>query len=727
VTIDDLGYIQISAGSATLPRIALKGLTLKEARNLLRQRLHRFFTYSDDQFSVTVQQPRNISVNFFGEVNNTGSISLSAVNTIFNALAAAGGPTGIGSVRNIRLISGNEERVFDLYRFMHDPKTAEAFYLQHNDYVHIPVAERVVRIRGAVKRPYLYELAEGENLVKLVDYAGGPTADAYLRDIEITRYMNDQRIVTSVNLRDLQEAGGDYILYNGDEITISNLSDDLRTYVEVKGAVVKEGKFEFLEGMRVADLIDRSTLQDDARLDYGYLLRYRENGTYAFIRFNPREAMNNRGSGENIQLMSRDIVNIQSFTQYADRTYIAVAGSVRAPGRYRFEPGEAMRLQDALMISGGLKPSAADFGYVVRRQLNDPKHPEYIPFNALVAANDAEAEDNLSLEPMDSIFVFDKRMLEDAFFVRVSGAVRNPGLFPYSSDLDVGKVLKLAGGFTFSAATNRVDISRVIIRENEPTRIQTFTTQVDRESLSPANASLTLLPFDHIIVREVPEFELERTVFVDGEVRFPGVYSIINENERISSFIQRAGGLTEEAYPDGARLFRAEDSIGVVVINLEEGLERQGSASDIILRHDDTLFIPKRQELVTISGAVNFRDVLDEEFIKAGNKINVGYIPDKRAIYYINKYAAGVADNGRRKLISVRHANGRLEKTISLGLVNFYPKVTPGSTINVGNVDPKLTTEPVEKKPVDWGNVIRDTIAQATAVLTLILLLERVN
>jgi hypothetical protein len=262
--------------------------------------------------------------------------------------------------------------------------------------------------------------------------------------------------------------------------------------------------------------------------------------------------------------------------------------------------------------------------------------------------------------------------------------------------------------------------------ENEPTRIATYTTQVNRDLQSPDDAFM-LMPLDHIIVREVPEFELERTVYVAGEVQFPGVYSIVNNNERISSFINRAGGLTEEAFPDGAKLYRAEDSIGVVVINLYEGLSKPSSQSDIILRHMDTLYIPKRQELVTISGAVNFRDVLNEEFIESGDKINVGYIQEKNAMYYIDKYAAGISENGRRRLISVRHASGRLEKTKSYGFFYVYPKVTPGATINVGSIEQKLEKEAVEKEPVDWGNVIRDTIAQATAVLTLILLLERVN
>ncbi len=724
-TIDNLGYIEIRSG---LPRIALRGLTLGEARRLLRERLHRFYSYSDDQFSAAIQSARNITVNFFGEVENTGGITLPAVNTLFNAFAAAGGPTEIGSVRNIKLISGNTERIFDLYKFMNDPRIAESFYLQDNDYVHVPVAERIVSIRGAIRRPYKYELATGENLLKLIDFAGGANADAYLKDIQITRYSNDQRIVVSVNLRELTDAKGDYVLYHGDEIVVSSLEEDIAQYVEVKGAVIKEGKYEFVEGMRVADLLDRSTLLNEARRDFAYILRYNENGTYSYIRFVSGEALRNRSSADNLLLMSKDIVQIPSQKSYADETFISIDGAVRDPGRFAFEPGVEMKLQDVILVAGGLLPSAAEFGFIVRRKPDDPKKTEYLPFNAVLAEQDPSSPDNLSLQLMDSIYVYDKRSLEDDFNVRVSGAVRNPGLFTYSPGLTVERVLSLAGGFTFSAATNRVDISRTIIIENEPTRTATFTTQLDRElNRFTEKDAFLLMPFDHIIVREVPEFELERTVYVGGEVKFPGVYSIVNNNERISSFIDRAGGLTEEAFPDGARLYRAEDSIGVVVLNLQEGLNKPSSQSDIILRHSDTLYIPKRQELVTISGAVNFRDVLNEEFIKSGNKINVGYVQDKNAMYYVDKYAAGISETGRRRLISVRHANGRLEKTKNYGFFYSYPKVTPGATINVGSYAEKASKEPVEKETVDWGNVIRDTIAQATAVLTLILLLERVN
>lgn len=721
--IDELGYIQVPRDG---PRIALKGLTLGEARRVVRERLRRFFTYSDDQFSLGLQKSRNVTVNFFGEVSTTGGITLSAANTLFNALAAAGGPTMIGSVRNIRLISGSSEKQFDLYRVMSDPRLAEDFYLQNNDYVHIPVAERVVTIQGAVQRPFKYELAKGEHLIKLIEFAGGTKADAYLRDVQITRYTNDERIVASVNLREILDAKGDYILYHGDEIMISSLAESIAQYVEIRGAVVKAGLFEFREGMRVADVLDRSTLLPEANRDFAYLLRYNPNGTYAYMRLSPGEILRNRGSGENLLLSSRDIIEIPSLRNYTEETYIATGGSVRIPGRFRLNPTDAMRLQDALMMSGGLQPSAADFGYIVRRRIDDPKRTDYLPFNPVLAHSDANSPDNLPLEPMDSIYVFDKRSLEDEFNIRVSGAVRRPGFYAFSPGLTVNDALRIAGGFTFGAATNRVDVSRVIIRENEPTRINSFTTQIDRELDAPG--SMALMPFDHIIVREVPEFQLERTVYIAGEVKFPGIYSIVGDNERMSSFINRAGGLTQEAFPEGAKLYRSLDSIGVVVVNLQEGLQRPNSSANLILRSNDTLFIPKRYELITIAGAVNFRDVLNDEFIKSGNKITVGYVDNKNAMYYIDQYAAGIAENGKRRLISVRHANGRLEKTKSYGFFLSYPKVTPGATINVGAMAPKGQREPQqEKQPVDWGNVIRDTIAQATAVLTLILLLERVN
>lgn len=724
VSISDRGYISLPGK----PSIALRGLTMERAEDILRRRLKQYYVYEDNQFELIVRTARTITVNLYGEVQTVGSITLSAVNTLFNALVAAGGPTNIGSVRKIRRIRGDDVKIFDTYQFMQDPQVAEEFYLQENDYIQVPVAKKVVAIRGAVKRPFRYELLEHENLKQLIDYAGGVEDEAYLRDIQITRFQDDEKVVVNINLREILDSEGDYLLRSGDEVLVQRIEDAIDNYVEVNGAVIKPGRYERRPGMRISNLVGQSVLDDDARLDFGYMLRYNTNGKYTYMRIDPQNALDNPGGSADLVLQDRDIVHIPSLATYSDEVFVEVRGAVRAPGTYNFDPAGVLSVRDALLISGGLIPSASEFGYIVRQDMRDPTRTEYLPFNAQRAAENSNSPDNLILMPYDSIFVFDKRDIEDQFYVRVSGAVRSPGQFSYDTDLTLLQALKLAGGLTFSAATNRIDIARVIIQENEPTQIASYTANVSRDlSFVTGDSTLQLLPFDHIIVRDVPEFELQRNVTISGEVRYPGIYPIISDNERLSSFIERAGGLTQEAFAGGARLERPQENIGVVVIDLKEALRRPNSTANLVLQNNDRISIPKVQELVTITGAVNLGDLYRDEFIQGGNKINVTYEEGKNARYYINNYAAGIADRGRWRLVTVEHANGRIEKTVNLGLFKIYPKVTEGSTVRVGVVPEKVEEPREAREEVDWGQIVRDSLAQATAILTLILLLERLN
>jgi protein involved in polysaccharide export with SLBB domain len=489
----------------------------------LKNRLKAFYNYNDNQFYLSVLTARTVTVNFYGEVQTTGGITLSAVNTLFNALVAAGGPTDIGSVRRIRLISGSEDKVFDTYKFMDEPSIADEFYLKNNDYVHIPVAERVVSISGAVRRPFKYELLEDEHLVKLIDFAGGVLNDAYLKDIRITRYNADQRVVVNVNLRDIMDGGGDFLLQPGDEIFIRSIDEEVENVVTINGAVVMDGEYERQEGMRVSQLIDKARLDKYALLDYGYLLRRNPDGRYIYNRFSPAAALENRGGSDDLVLEDLDIIQIPSRVSYSDEVNFTVGGAIRIPGQYDFDPAGVLRVQDAILLSGGLKPGASDFGYILRRNPDEPKRADYIVFNPKVALQDAGSADNHILMPFDSLVVYDEFDLRDNFFIEVYGAVRNPGIFPYDPSLNLQQALDLAGGLTFSAATNRVDVARLIINENQPTRTINITTNVIREhGAGMTDTGMVLLPFDEIFVRDVPEFELQQNVTIQGEVTYPG-------------------------------------------------------------------------------------------------------------------------------------------------------------------------------------------------------------
>ena len=721
-TVDERGYIRI----ATFPPVPVRGLSVEAAEEVLMQRFRQYMVFNENQFNVSVLAARTITVNFYGEVNTVGSITLSAVNTLFNALVAAGGPTDIGTVRRIQLIQGDEVKVFDTYEYMQNPQVAQDFYLQDNDYVQIPVATRVVSIAGAVRRPFKYELLDDEHLIDLIEYAGGLKDNAYLNDIQITRYGREERVVININLAEIMDSGGDYLLQPGDEISIRSIEAEVLNYVEIEGAVANAGQYERTEGMRVADLISRGVLLDEARLDFGYVLRYKPDGKYSYMRFIPQEAINNPGSADNFVLQDQDIVRIPSLARYSDQISFAVLGAVRIPGSYGFDPGGVLKVQDAMLISGGLTQGASDVGYIIRRPPDNPKRADYIPFNPKMAMSDPASSDNITLVPYDSVYIFDKESLTDNYFITVGGAVRNPDVYAYDSNLTLAEALTLAGGLRFDAASNRIEIARVIINENESTRIENRIVSIDRDIFNaPADSTLRLMPFDHIYVRQVPDFELQRTVRLQGQVQFPGVYAIVDKNEKLASLIRRAGGLSPEAYSEGATMQRPLNGVGSVVIDLARAIDDPNSNANLVLMDGDVIDIPRRQDLVTIQGAVNLRDFYPEEFLRRGNRISVTHQKSKNAKYYIDEYAAGLAEDGRKRLITVVHPNGKVEKTTSILFFKSYPKVPPGAVVNVGKVAPEEPTEPAEQSEVDWGAVVRDTLAQAVAIITLIVLIDR--
>lgn len=724
LVIDQQGFVR----PKNMFQVALRGKTLGEAKEVLQARYSQYHRFSPGEFSVIVNDVRNITINITGEANTTGAITIPAVNTIFNALVAAGGPSPIGSVRDIRLISGGNVKKFDLYKYMVDPSIAEEFYLRENDYIQIPVARKVVNIEGAVQRPMKYELLDKEDLKSLIEYAGGLRADAYQKDIQITRFSGDERFVININLRMLMGGAEDFILQNGDQVAVSTIEDKVDNFAEISGAVVKPGMYALSDEMRIADLLRQSGLQKDARMDYAYLLKYQPDGSYQYRTFSPNTVMNNPGSAENLPLASEDKVTILSLKTFSDQKFISVGGSVRNPGRYAISPDGNMQVGDALVVAGGPAPSASGFGYLIRRNPATGKPEEYIAFDLdRVLEGGSPSQSNLYLQTYDSIYVFsDSRAMED-FYVAVSGEVHVPGSISWDESLTLTDVLRMSGGLTYKAARNRIDISRVILSDTEATQFSTNTVTVDSNLNVVSGGPVFLNPFDHVFVRSVPDFKLHRTVSIQGEIRYPGSYPITFDNERLATFIQKAGGLTDEANAEGARLIRNIDNLGPVVINLQEAMKNPASSFNLILADNDELFIPKKEELVSIEGAVRVRELYQEEWLEQGNRINVVYLEGKNARFYIDKYAAGISDNGKASLVTVEHPNGRIERTVNLGLFRIYPKVRKGSTIKVGSAPPKPEPLEGEKEPVNWGEVVKDTLAQATAVLTLILLIDRAS
>ncbi len=717
----------VSLGSS-LPKVLLKGVRFADAKEILYQRYSQYYVITRGEFQVTLNKPRNMTVNVFGEAKTTGSFTLPGINTAFNVISAAGGPTDIGSVRRIKLIRGNVSIPLDVYEFMNDPGVAKNYFLQNNDYIHIPVAQKVVEIRGAVTRPMKYELLDDENLTQLIKFAGGAKANAYLADVQVTRFMNDKQMVTNINLRELEVNGGDYVLFNGDIVEVKSVDEVALNIVSISGAVRFPGKFERREGMRISDLIGQSVLKPDARLDFGYLLRYQPDGSYKYERVNFQVILDNPSSPANVSLGSQDVVQVMSLTSYAELGFFSVIGAVNAPDTFAFKPDGRLKLEEAILLAGGTRSNVSEFGYIMRLNPHEPKAIEYIHFDLKQAMADPNSSANIEIEDGDQIMIFNKTDRRDDFTVAIYGSVRKPGIYPYGQGMSLADIVSLAGGFKYEADNERIDLARTEYTNGQEMKIILYNTELPRDFETDAldDNSLKLQPFDHIYIRTLPEFEEQQTVRVEGEFKYPGTYPILEDKERIADLVARAGGLNGEAFPEGAKLYRQGDSTGLVVINLAEILQNNNVPSNIVLRSGDVLVVPKSRDLVTIGGYVNLGDVYASGILKGRNSITVAFRGEKNAKHYIDKFAAGVSKDGSLNEIKVQFADGRAEKTKKFLFLNQYPTVEKGATITVGPKEVKPTVAKAEKNS-DWGNILRDTVYQATAILTLIILIDQLS
>ena len=178
--------------------------------------------------------------------------------------------------------------------------------------------------------------------------------------------------------------------------------------------------------------------------------------------------------------------------------------------------------------------------------------------------NGVGTEADFLLEPKDRITIFSKKSFMDQVNIEVFGPVRNPGQFEYGRNLKLKDAILMSGGFLLTAANQKIEISRVanydeVINGAVPERLTVYDASISKDLKLPGSGGEFLLePYDQIFVRGNTEFEPQRNVTITGEVRYPGTYTLQSKDDRISDLIDRAGGLTEYAFADGATMRRSK-------------------------------------------------------------------------------------------------------------------------------------------------------------------------
>lgn len=708
-----------------LGKVYVGGLTYGKAREILMSRFRNILSRCSQVEIFIGSSQRSISVNIVGEVKQPGAYKINAAMPAFNALFEAGGVTEIGTVRKILIKRGDKiVKTLDIYDYLIDGKN-EPIYLQDNDFIFVPVQEKIVRLSGEVKRPMRYELLPNENLHVLLEFAGGLKPSALRSSARVSRPNEERQSQLDIVLATyLDPEGMDFSLLDGDQLVIRPKKGELKNIASISGRVGFPDQYELKPEERVSDLIQRAGgLEPDAFLQRAYVIRFDSiNGrlNYLSIDLSRLDLPEN-----NLTLQYGDALQIFSEKNFQENRLIAINGKVKNPGV--FAMSREMTLKDLLYQAGGTIENLHIQELEFYRQLN----PLERGINNLGNGQEEITRIPIQRDWQNSVMADTMKLwgfrqvvvrCEEDFVrfgtVEIKGYVNGPGTYEVLPDMSLKDILYLAEGLRLEADYENIELSRVLetIDENGEivpvpiviNRVSTIQNWREDERLD----SIFVNSFDQIFVRRNPDFLLQESVYIAGEVRSPGEYHKLAKNERLSSLVSRSGGINDIAYLKGAILNRP--SIGIISIKLDEALRNPGGRKDIFLLEGDILSIPPRQDVVTITGNV----------LEPGTK--VVYENNIRSFRYYVRQAGGFDSKSKRRHSTVRYVNGRVKRAHSILGFKIYPKVEQGSILNVPQKSGKQDKEKDDKKRGEREPLnLQEIFAGAASVLTFWLLIDR--
>ena len=550
--------------------VSVSGLTIETAENRIRQELGRIMSTlsgntdgANTFVSVSLSQIRSIKVNIVGEVVAPGTYTLPSFATLFNALYAAGGVNEIGSLRGIKVYRNSKEVAkLDVYDYLLNGKYNTNIRLEENDMVIVSPYDQLAVVRGKVKRNRIFEMKKGETLQQLLNMAGGFTGDAYKKDVRIKRKADSRYQIATVT----EDKYPTFAMMDGDSLLVDSVIPFYENRLIVTGAVWRPGEYE-LNGTvhTVKGLINQAAgLKGDEFTGRAQITRLNPDFTTTVIAVDIRGILN--GTSPDIELKPEDILNIPSLFDLREPYTIKVSGAVNYVDTvlpYR----NNLTVEDAIMMAGGLKESAATVNVEVARRIKDTK--TYENSNRTAEVFNFELNDNLglisvdgknsnsvfTLEPFDEVYVRFSPGYQEQQVVKVDGEITFSGDYVLAEkNSRLSNIIAKAGGITPDAYVKGASLKRQLT-EDEMRRLETLL-QLSSNKQSRDSVALSL--------------------------------------ENIKNY-----------------------SVG---IDLEKALANPGSAHDVVLRNGDELYIPQLQSTVKINGAVTYpNSVTYTEGMSVGN------------------------------------------------------------------------------------------------------------
>ena len=557
-----------------------------------------------------------------------------------------------------------------------------------------------ITLLGEVVKPGSYTLSSLSTVFNALNASGGPNVNGSFRKIQVIR---NNKVVSTVDVYDLLLNGiqkGNIRLQDQDVINIPVY----QSRVEMTGEVKRPALFEVLSTESLSDVIRFAG--GFSTLAYTASIKVLQNtNKERKITDVAAEQYDTYGPLNGDKYIVEQILD-----RFANR--VEISGAVFRPGLFELESG--LTLKGLIAKADGLTEDAfLNRAYISRLQPDNTQSLISFDLNKILAGTIAD----IPLQREDKVSISSLFDLRDEYKLTVQGEVRAPGTFNYADSISLGDLIQMAGGFKEGATPNRVEISRRV-KNSDVTSLsartaEVFTVNID-EKLRILGPKFILKPFDVVSVRSSEGYQVQKQVKLEGEVLYPGLYTIAAKNEKISDLIKRAGGLTPLAYAEGASLKRpgaekvnpadknainnqdeedkkylnlrraqeagAKDTVtkevalkliqsDLVGIDLERIMKKPNGRYDLIVEDGDVIRIPRQLQTVRVTGEVL-------------NPNNIVYSSNRSFKQYING-AGGFTTSALRGGAYVKYANGSVEAAGKFLFFNNYPRVKPGAEILV--------------------------------------------
>jgi len=525
-------------GQVVLPRlspIAAAGRTLGDFRRDLVDAVHKFYPQTDAFASVG--QLRQINVMVTGEVNNPGTRLVTGLSTPLDAILVSGGVKKSGSLRAIKVLRGDRQFVVDLYDVLTQRSGARLLLLQNGDRVFVPPIGATVAISGYVRRPAIYELPAGQQAISaeaLVALGSG----AVLRGV-----------TTASVLRVMPDGKGQFVDVTGlpsapvrdGEIMIVKAAVDISVgRVALMGAVRTPGAFAVDKYKTLHQILSSTdALQPGAFTLFGFIDRINQTTLqHEAIPFSPLHVIQGK---EDVPLATDDTIHVLSVEN--------VQRLVGAPGGQLAETMNSAAGTQSTAPAGAGTSGAATAGAVASGPGGSSN----------AAAGSAAGGESAGVAPAETAAAgsdaavgaqFGKKLTDYRF--TIGGAVHRPGTYLAAPNTTLAEALPVLGGLTDDVDLTSFELTSIVINNTDGT---SMTSRKSYSATKDQLAALILQPYDQIVFHGVYSDRDSGSVMIEGQVRYPGQYEILR-NERLSSLILRAGGLTDVAYPYGTVFLR---------------------------------------------------------------------------------------------------------------------------------------------------------------------------